>query len=101
MIRHYQMKQKLKVIFIGIFTITLSACSGTESEQEIPVTDVPVTVINTVQDALPGITLSEAIKESKDGTTIYELEGRMIDGSKYEMEITEAGGIIKIELEDE
>jgi len=80
--------------------ITLSACSDQDKDIEIPLSEVPASVITIVQNTLPGITLTEAEKEHKDGSIIYELEGKLINGKEYEIEIAENGTIIKIELED-
>ncbi len=80
--------------------ITLSACSENSSEIEIPVSEVPANIINIVQDTLPGILLTEAEKETRDETVIYELEGKLINGKEYEIKIAADGTIIKIELED-
>lgn len=85
---------------ITVSLISLSACSDTDSDTEIPLTDVPSNIINIVQNTLPGISLSEAEKKIRDDGIIYELEGKLINGKKYEIKITESGTIIKIELDD-
>jgi hypothetical protein len=79
--------------------IGLSACNGNE-EVDIPVSEVPSSIINVVQSALPGIKLSGAEKETKDNGVIYELEGKLINGKKYELKIAADGTIIKIKLDD-
>ncbi len=79
---------------------SLVACSDKSDEIEIAVTDVPADIVAIVQNALPGISLSEAEKEIKDGRVIYELEGKLINGKEYEIKIAEDGSIIKIKLED-
>ena len=86
---------------IVITSITLlSACEKGDTERDIPVSEVPSSIINIVQNTLPGIALKEAEIETKDGTAVYELEGKLINGKEYEIEITESGTIIKIELDD-
>ena len=93
------MNNYLKTPTIAALSImTLSACS--DNDIEIPLSEVPASVITIVQNTLPGITLTEAEKEHKDGSVIYELEGKLINGKEYEIEITESGTILKIELED-
>ena len=95
------MKTYLKLSFICILSlISLSACFDKDNDSEIPLTEVPANIIKIVQNTLPGITLTEAEKEIDDDTVIYELEGTLINGKKYEIEITESGTIIKIELDD-
>ena len=95
------MNTHLKISAIAILsTLTLSACSDKGNDIEIPLSEVPTSIVNIVQNTLPGISLTEAEKELKDGFIIYELEGELINGNKYEIEIAENGTIIKIELED-
>lgn len=95
------MNNYLKVSVITILsTMTLISCSDKDDDIEIPVSEVPASVITIVQNTLPGISLTEAEKEIKDDNVIYELEGKLINGKEYEIKITESGTIIKIELED-
>ncbi len=95
------MNNYLKTSTITILSaIALIACSDKSDEIEIPVPDVPASIVTTIQNTLPGISLRKAEKEIKDDTVIYELEGKLLDGKEYEIKITENGTIIKIELED-
>ena len=95
------MKNYLKIPAITLLsTLALAACSDKDDEIEIPVSEVPVNIIKIVQNSLPGISLTDAEKEVKDGVVIYELEGRLINGNEYEIKISNDGTIIKIELED-
>jgi len=96
-----KMNNYLKILAIAVISsMTLSACSDKDNEIEIPLSAVPASVITIVQNTLPGISLTEAEKEVKDDTVIYELEGKLINGKEYEIEITEDGTILKIELEE-
>ena len=83
-----------------LLTLTLSACSDKDNDVDIPLSEVPDNIITIVQNTLPGISLTEAEKEVNKDVVIYELEGKLINGKKYEIEITESGTILKIELED-
>lgn len=94
------MKPYLKSSLFILPLISLSACFDRDKETDIPLSEVPVNVINIVQSTLPGISLTEAEKEVDDNTVTYELEGNLINGKKYEIKITESGTIIKIELDD-
>lgn len=78
---------------------TLSACDKGK-EEEVPLSEVPANIISIVQNTLPGISLTEAEKETKEDVVIYELEGKLLNGKKYEIKIDQAGTIIKIKLED-
>jgi len=95
------MKNHTILSVITLLTLTLlGACSKNNDEIEIPISEVPADIITIVQNILPGIALSEAEKELEGETVIYELEGKLINGKQYEIEITESGEIIKIELKD-
>ncbi len=95
------MNAHMKMSAIAILsTMTLSACSDKDNEIEIPLSEVPTNIVNIVQNTLPGISLTEAEKEVNKDVVIYELEGKLLNGKEYEIEITESGTILKIELED-
>ncbi len=92
-------------LFITAFCssiLMLTACN--DHEEDIPVSSLPQAVINNVQNALPGIDISEAENKTPDEKDplkiIYELEGKLLNGDEYEIKITGDGRIIKIELED-
>jgi uncharacterized membrane protein YkoI len=96
-----KMNDYLKYSAIAVIsTMTLSACTDKDNDIKIPLSEVPASIITIVQNTLPGISLTEAEKEVKQDSVIYELEGKLINGKEYEIEITENGTIIKIELED-
>ena len=90
---------KISAIVI-LSTLTLSACSDKDNDVDIPLSEVPDNIITIVQNTLPGISLTEAEKEVNKDVVIYELKGKLINGKEYEIEITESGTILKIELED-
>ena len=95
------MNAHMKMSAIAILsTMTLSACSDKDNEIEIPLSEVPTNIVNIVQNTLPGISLTVAEKEVNKDVVIYELEGKLLNGKEYEIEITESGTILKIELED-
>jgi uncharacterized membrane protein YkoI len=87
-------------LMITLAALSLSACNDDDDKDDIPLTEVPVNIVTIVQNTLPGISLKSAEKEVKDGVVIYELEGSLINGNEYEIEISETGTVIKIELED-
>lgn len=77
----------------------ITACDS-KKEEDITLNQVPANIVEIVQNTLPGISLTEAEKETKDDTVVYELEGKMLEGHEYEIKVREDGLIIKIELED-
>ena len=91
------------LFLITSVAFSLGACSdkeGKKTEVDIPLNEIPANIINVVQTVLPGIALSEAEKETKGNNTVYEMEGKLINGKKYELKIAADGTIIKIELDD-
>jgi uncharacterized membrane protein YkoI len=95
------MNTRIKLSALALSSaIVLTACFDKSNEVEVPVSELPANIISIVQNTLPGITLTEAEKETKDDTVIYELEGKLINGKEYEIKIAEDGTIIKVELED-
>ena len=87
-------------LMITLTALVLTACNDDDDKDDIALTEVPANIVTIVQDTLPGISLKSAEKEMKDGVVIYELEGSLINGNEYEIEISETGTVIKIELED-
>jgi len=87
------MNNYLKTLLITVLAITsLSACFDDDKETDIPLTEVPTNIVNIVQNTLPGISITEAEKEIKGDVTIYELEGKMINGNEYEIKIISRAG---------
>jgi uncharacterized membrane protein YkoI len=70
-----------------------------EDEKEVPLSQVPVEAVQAAQNAVAGITLTEASVEEEDGQTVYDLEGTA-NGTEYEIEVTAAGKVLEVEDED-
>ncbi len=93
------MKNHLAIITTSVLALALlSACA--DNYTDIAIAEIPADIMTKVQTTLPGITLSEAKKKLENGIIIYELEGTLVSGKKYEIEITGSGDIIEIELEE-
>ena len=90
-------------LFLMMMVVCLSVVTGLmadDNEEKVALEDVPAVVTEAALAKLPGIVFSEAEKETKDGTVIYELEGTL-DGKKYEIEVKEDGTVVKVEEEDD
>lgn len=90
-------------IIVAVLLLTcVSGCTSLESkcedEKEIPLSQVPVLVVDAAQQAVENITLTEAEVE-KEGRTVYVLEGTA-DGKEYEIEVTADGKVLNVEQED-
>ena len=71
-----------------------------EDDKEVPLSEVPTPAVQAAQQAVEGITLTEAEIEEEDGRTMYEIEGTA-NGVEYEIEVTADGKVLEIEQEDE
>lgn len=95
---------KLWYFVIGVVLTCIMGCasieSASEGEKEIPLSKVPAKVVEAAQNAVEGITLTEADVEKEEGCTVYELEGTA-NGKVYEIEVASDGKILKVVQEDE
>ena len=96
------MKKLYLVIMAAVFGLV--GC-GTieelfESEESVPLSEVPAPALNAAKAAVKGIVLTEAEVEKEDGQIVYELEGKA-NGKEYEIEVTAEGKVLEVEEEDE
>ncbi len=68
--------------------------------KEIPLSQVPKEAIQAAQNAVKGITLTEAEVEEENGRTVYSIEGKA-EGKEYEIEVTADGKVLEVEQEAE
>ncbi len=71
-----------------------------DDEVEIPLSEVPDLVKQAALDAIAEIVLEEAERETENGVVVYDLEGEA-GGVDYEIEITEDGKVLEIEVDDD
>jgi len=91
--------RKTRLIILGLLlSFSGAACSG--DQQEITLEQVPPAIMERIEQTFPGFTAHEAERYIRDQKTIYEIEGKTPEGLEYEIEISESGTIIKIELDD-
>ena len=69
-------------------------------DEEVALAEVPPEILAAAREAVTGITFTEAEMEVERGQTVYELQG-IADGKEYEIEVTAAGKVLKVEEEDE
>ena len=62
----------------------------------VPLDRVPAAAKQAAVDAVPGLVLERASRETEDGIVVYELEGTA-GGHKVEVEVTAEGKILEIE----
>ncbi|MEE9464997.1 MAG: PepSY domain-containing protein [Candidatus Neomarinimicrobiota bacterium] len=93
--KHIPIPMQLLILMLFGATVALS-----ESEEKIPLSEVPKEIITAAQEAIPGIELTEAEVEKTDKGLVYELEGTL-DGKEFEIEISANGEVLEIESDDE
>jgi len=71
-----------------------------KDEEMVSLSDVPRAVIESAKRELPGIELTSAELENHRSRKVYDLEG-VLNGSRYELEITESGEVIEVENESD
>lgn len=85
-------------ILLFVFSVFGTAQASGDSSK-LKVSEVPEVVLQAAQDALPDFSIKEAEHKTRNGATIYELEG-YADNKKYELKIDATGKIIKMEQDD-
>ncbi len=78
---------------------TPAAHRGEEGAVSVPLAEVPAAVMSAAQGAVSGIVFTRAKREFEHGRMVYDMAGTM-DGQAYEVEVTESGKVLEIELED-
>ena len=88
----------LSVGLVAALSFPLALADG--DEEDVPLCEVPQVVKDAAANAVKGLVLTEAEKETENGVVIYELEG-IADGVEYELEITADGTVLEVEKEDQ
>ncbi len=72
-----------------------------DKDEKIAIKDLPKVVVDSVNTAQPGGTITEADKETnKDGTVVYEVDVTN-GGKKYEVKVDAAGKVLSNKIDDE
>lgn len=69
-------------------------------EETVPVDQIPATVRTAATNALPGLVITSAERETEDGVVQYSIEGT-VSGAKREVEVSADGSKVKIESGDD
>ncbi|MEL6346564.1 MAG: hypothetical protein AAFV53_25860 [Myxococcota bacterium] len=78
--------------------LVFGACDVSENEElQIPIDDLPIDVLNALEDRWPDAALLEA---EQDGD-VYEVELRTVKGDLLEVNVTEDGQILDVYVEQE
>ena len=91
----------LGLVLLGLPALpSLWAAEEKEKDEKIALDQVPAAVTKAAQDAVKGITLTEAEKETKDGVVYYELTGK-VGEKEYEIKVGADGKVLAVKEEKE
>ena len=92
---------KIPILFLlNFINIAMSGECWAHKIDSVEIMAIPSQVIQTTEDAKPGIEITEAERIDDDGTIIYELEGKLRN-KEYEFLISEEGVMIELEESDD
>jgi uncharacterized membrane protein YkoI len=86
-------------VIIGLAAVGALVYAGMDKEenkQKVAMTELPAAVQKTIQDNLGGGTVSETVKETKDGKTYYEAQVKKSGGEEVEIKVAEDGKLIGV-----
>lgn len=88
----------LSTLVVVVFLMgTTQGLAG--KERDIPIAEVPEKILAAAKEAVPGIKITEAEVEEKRTGIVYEVEG-VVDGKKYEINISEEGKVLRVAEDD-
>lgn len=87
----------IQTIALVLVPASLAAC-GLFEEDDIPISEVPAPAVEAAQSAVDGIQLKSAEAKTKDGRTVYEIDGNA-NGVKHEVRVTSDGEVLKVKTE--
>jgi len=93
-------KRLLAAALMGLFCCGAAGPAGA-GEEDVPLDQVPEVVKDAARKAVKGIKLTEAEKVTRGSRILYyEVEGTA-GGKNYEIKVTPAGKVLKVELDDD
>ena len=95
------MKKHIRLTIPFLVLLLSAAPALTQSTaEEVSIDEVPLLVLDAAKEVLPGIELVKAMIEITDKGIIYEIDG-ILDGEEYEIEVTEEGVVLEVELKSD
>jgi uncharacterized membrane protein YkoI len=83
----------------GVAGLVAASTAAPAGEERIELARVPAVVKAAATKAAPGVTWEKASKETEDGKTSYEVEGKNAAGKAVSVSATEAGKVEEVETE--
>jgi uncharacterized membrane protein YkoI len=96
-----KMNKPFFMLMAALLTAALiGSTSAGDNEEKIPLDKLPENIKKAVEGAVQGLVLTKAEKETKNGVTVYEVEGK-VGAKEYEVKISTDGKVLKVEEETE
>jgi uncharacterized membrane protein YkoI len=85
--------------FFGLMLIFAIGCASSppESDEIMPIDQVPANVMEVARKSLPGYTFDTVYKMKIDGKDAYEVRGKDKRGKVREVEVSATGEVLAIE----
>jgi len=92
---------KIHKYIISVFLFVLNCSLSIAGEETvIPLNEVPENLLAVAKKLLPGAVFKTAdIEKETDGTVVYEIQGKLGNGRKVEVDVLENGDIQEFEVE--
>lgn len=81
----------------GLFVLVSVWALASDDEQAIELAQVPAVVRQAAAKAVPGGTFTKASKETEEGKTLYELEGKNAQGREVSVGISADAVLLEVE----
>ncbi|SIO34810.1 hypothetical protein SAMN05444166_3981 [Singulisphaera sp. GP187] len=89
------MKKTFSAIALMVFVLGCS--SEPESDEIVPIEQVPVQILDVARRELPGYTFDTVYKMKVEGKDAYEVRGKDKRGKVREVEVSTTGEVLGIE----
>jgi len=86
------------LLVVGAAIVVWAVVNSGDDEEIVPLADVPASVLEAANEAVPGGEITAVEKEDEDGEIIYDVV-KVVDGVEYEIEVTADGVVNEVEKE--
>src|SRR5882757_203497 len=92
------MQTKIRISIAVIAAVALSGLSARATEEKIKPSDLPKSVMSSLNARFPGLTIISAAHEIENGKEVFDIELKQKE-RKFETDIQKDGTILEIEKE--
>lgn len=86
-----------RTIVVAMMLIAAGCENEPQSDDIVPIDQVPANIMATARKQLPGFTFDTVYKMKIDGKEAYEVRGKDARGKVREVEVSAAGEVLGIE----